>query len=222
LIAPAELQRHAVASPQLEEVVRLEQHVRELGVRDPRVHPRAHRVLLEHVVDGEVLPDVAQEVHEVQRVQPHSVVAHPRRVRPLEGEEPLELAADPVRVRRDLFRREQLPLRRLPARVADHPGAAAHERDRAMAVPLQVHEHHDRHEAADVQAAARRVEADVRRHRLTSQRCRYAVGVLVHQPTPPKLVEHSVPLHGTKVGAGVSDCQAIATRRVRAGRCRPR
>ena len=91
LIAPAELQRHAVAPAELEEVVRLEQHVRELGVRDARVHARAHRVLLQHVVHGEVLADVAQEVHQVQRVQPLRVVAHARRARSLEVEEALEL-----------------------------------------------------------------------------------------------------------------------------------
>ena len=153
----------------------------------------------------------------VQRVQPRRVVAHARRVRSLEVEEPLELAADAVRVRRDLLGREQLPLRRLPARVADHPRPATDERDRPMTEALQMHEHHDRHEAAHVQAVPRRVESDVRRHRPAGQRCRHPVGVLVHQPTPPKLVEHSVRLHGTKVGAGVSDCQATAARRIDAG-----
>ena len=39
-----------------------------------------------------------------------------------------------------------------------------------MPVPLQVHEHHDRDEAADVQAAPRRIEADVRRDGAGRQR----------------------------------------------------
>ena len=217
LIASPELQRHAVAPLELEEIVRLEQHVGELGVGDARIHPRAHRLLLQHVIDGEMLSDVAQEIHEMQRVQPHRVVAHARRVRPLEREESLELAADPVRVRGDLLRREQLSFCRFAARITDHPRPAPDERDRTMTEALQVHEHHDRHEASDMQAVPRRIESDVGRYRPAGQRCRHSVGVLVHQPTPSKLVEHSGRLHGTKVGARVSDCQATATRRVDAG-----
>jgi hypothetical protein len=217
LVAPAELQRDTVASPELEEIVRLQQHVREFGVGDAGIHPRAHRILLQHVVHGEMLPDVAQEVHQMERVQPRSIVAHACRARSVEVQEPLELAANAVGVRRHLLCREQLAFGRLAARVADHSGAATDEGDRPMTEPLQVHEHHDRHETADVQTAPRRVEADVRRDRPAGQRRRHPIGVLVHQSAPSQLVEHSGRLHGTKVDAPVSDCQATATRCVDAG-----
>ena len=49
----------------------------------------------------------------------------------LEVEEPLELRADAGDVGLDLLGGEQQPLLRLAARIADHPGAAADERNRA-------------------------------------------------------------------------------------------
>jgi hypothetical protein len=61
----------------MEEVVGLEQHVAELGVGDALVgagQPGLHRVLGHHLVDGEVLPDVPQEVEQGQGLEPVSVV----------------------------------------------------------------------------------------------------------------------------------------------------
>src|SRR3954469_23269167 len=98
----------------------------------------------------------------MERVQPRSIVAHACRAGSVEVEESLELAANAIRVRRDLLRGEQLTFSRLAARSADHAGAATDERDRSVTGALQVHEHHDRDETADVQAAPRRVESDVR------------------------------------------------------------
>ena len=51
LVAAADLQRAPLAPVQLQVVVRLQQHVAELGVRDAALQPRLHRVLLQHVVD---------------------------------------------------------------------------------------------------------------------------------------------------------------------------
>src|SRR5881397_3207640 len=70
LIAAAHLDGAALAPEQVQEIVRLEQHVAELGVRDARVEPRLHRLLLEHHVHAEVLADVAQEVHEALLPEP--------------------------------------------------------------------------------------------------------------------------------------------------------
>ena len=63
LIAAAHLQTAAVAIEQLQEVVGLQQQVAELGERDAflALEPPVHRLLLQHVVDGEVLAGVAQE-----------------------------------------------------------------------------------------------------------------------------------------------------------------
>ena len=46
----------------------------------------------------------------------------------------------PADVLLDALRRQQLAFGRLAARIANEPGAAADDRDRRMAVPLQVRE----------------------------------------------------------------------------------
>jgi hypothetical protein len=74
---------------------------------------------------------------------------------------------------------------------------------------LKVHENHDRHQAADVEAASGGVEADVGRHRAFGERARDPLCVLGHKPTPLKLFEHAIRLHGTKIDLAVSNCQAM-------------
>ena len=106
LVAATELQRDVVATAELEEVVGLKQHVCELGEGDTRVHAGPHRILLEHVVHGEVLPRVAQELHHRQWREPLRIVAHARGVLAREVEKPLELRPNGGRVRRYLLRRE--------------------------------------------------------------------------------------------------------------------
>ena len=82
-------------------VVGLQQLVAELGETDAVVALEAalHRFLRHHVVDGEVLADVAQEVEEADRPQPVDVVATSARrsTTPGEVEKALELAADALR-----------------------------------------------------------------------------------------------------------------------------
>ncbi len=80
LVAAAHLQPNVVAPAKLEEIVRLQQHVRELGVRDAGVHAALHRVLLQHVVDREMLAHVAHEVDRAQTREPLRVVDEPSRV----------------------------------------------------------------------------------------------------------------------------------------------
>ena len=46
----------------MREVIRLNQHVREFGERDPGFHARFHRVLLQHVVDCEVLAGIPEKL----------------------------------------------------------------------------------------------------------------------------------------------------------------
>ena len=76
LVAAARLESAAVLVVELQKVVGLQEHVAELGVRDAilPLQPRLHRVLRHHVVDGEVLADIAQEVHHRNRRQPVGVV----------------------------------------------------------------------------------------------------------------------------------------------------
>ena len=64
-----------------------------------------HRLLLEHVVDGEMLAGVAQKRHEIDGSEPIGVVDDPRGIgRRAEIEEPLELNLDAGDVCVDLIR----------------------------------------------------------------------------------------------------------------------
>ena len=65
------------------EIERLEQHVAELGVADARLavfHPGADAFLGDHLVDGKMLADVAQEIEERNVRRPGGVVHQPRRI----------------------------------------------------------------------------------------------------------------------------------------------
>ena len=80
--------------------------------------------------------------------------------------------------------REQPPLLRLAARIADQAGAAADDRDRRVTESLQPRESHDGQQRADVQAGRGRIEADVAGHRPGSQRVAQRLGLVVEHPAP--------------------------------------
>ena len=77
LVGARDLQRAAERAMQVQEVVGLQEHVAELGVADALLavlEPRAHRVLLDHRVDREVLADVAQHLEVAELLEPVGVV----------------------------------------------------------------------------------------------------------------------------------------------------
>ena len=76
--------RASVAIEQLQEVVRLQQQVAELGERNPlfALEPAVDRLLLEHVVHGEVLARVAKKREQIDRAEPVGVVDDPGGVVP--------------------------------------------------------------------------------------------------------------------------------------------
>ena len=161
LVAAADLKLAALRTEQVQVVVGLDQHVAEFGVGNAGLHPALDRVLLEHVADREMLAGVAQKVHQADAPQPVGVVPHSRRVGPLEGEEPGELLTDALCVAIDLLEVHHRALGPLAARVADHAGAATHQRDRDMAVPLQPGQPHHRDHVADVERVGGGIEARV-------------------------------------------------------------
>ena len=109
--------------------------------------------------------------------------------RRVEIEESLELRADAGDVRLDLLGDEQHALLRLAARIADHAGAAADQRDRRMAGALQARQRHHRQQRPDVQARGGRIEADVGRDALAREQLGQPVGRVGDQPAPGELVE---------------------------------
>src|SRR6185312_10879956 len=140
---------------------RLDEHVAELGERQPGFEADLDRVLGQHVRDREVLADIAQEVEQVEWFEPVRVVGHDRAARPREVEEPLELWPDRGDVGLDLLARLQVALRRAPGWVADHARPATDKGDRPAAVALEPDQAEDRDEVTDVEPRPGWIEADV-------------------------------------------------------------
>src|SRR3546814_14447358 len=93
------------------------------------IEPQLDRIEAQHPVDREMLADRAQEGDVFERVEPLGIVEHHRLRWPVaEGQEPFEDALDRADIGLDAVLRQQLACRVLEARVADLPGAAAHQR----------------------------------------------------------------------------------------------
>jgi hypothetical protein len=144
---------------------------------------------LHHLVDREVLADVAQEVDQAELPQPVEVVDDPHG-RAFAGlEESRQLRRELPRVRAHLLGVEQLPLAGLAGRIADHPGGAPHQRDDLVAVTAQVRHRHERHQRPRVQAGGRGVEPGVDDGRRGEQLREIGGGGLLDQTSPAQLFE---------------------------------
>ena len=129
-------------------------------------HPGPHRLPGHHLVDGDVLADVAEEVEQAQVAGPVPVVDQPRRVddgerstiRPIWALMAATLARQRLVV-------EQVALLGAPARVADHARGAAGQGDRPVPGVLEAAQHEQADQVADVQAVGGRVAAVVQRDR---------------------------------------------------------
>ena len=180
LVGTADLQHAAVTLVEFGEVVALQQAVGELGVGNALVfagQALLHGFLLDHGIDREMLADVAHEFETVHAAEPVVIVGHDGRVATVELEEGLDLAANLVDPGGDDVRRIELALGGLEARVADHAGGAADQRDGLVAGFLEALEDEHRHEVAEVQAVRRRVEAAIERYRFLSQQFVERLGV---------------------------------------------
>ncbi len=148
----------------MEEVGRLQEHVAELGVRDAgalALEPRTHGVLLDHLIHGEVLAHVAEEVEEAQRLQPFGVVDQNGPPRTSEVEELLELGPHAFEVGLDLLGGEEVALLVLPTRIADESGRATGHGNGPVPRSLEPAQVAQLQHVADVQAVGRRVEPAV-------------------------------------------------------------
>ncbi len=139
----------------------------------------AHRLLGHHLVDREVLADVAQELEGRDGAQPVGVVEQEGAV---EIEELAELGPDALQVALDRLEGEQLALVLLAPGVADHAGPAAGQRDGPVPGLLEAPQRAELQQAAHVQAVRARVEAGVDREaRLVEPLGQLGVGHLVDQ-----------------------------------------
>src|ERR1035441_9931234 len=165
LIAAANLELAVVVAAEHVEVEGLEQHVAELGEADAGLavlHARAHAFLRHHLVDGEMLADVAQEFEKTNGGRPALVI---QEAGGIGGDVEIEEAAELLLYLGDVgvedILGEQLALLRAAAGVADGAGGPAGERDGVMAQQLKPAQGQQRHQAANVQAVGGRVKAAV-------------------------------------------------------------
>ena len=193
LIAAAELYCACISAIQMQEVIRLQDHVTELGVADALLaapESRCNGVARDHLIHGKVLADIAQHVEETHIREPIDVVAHHGGTRTRKVKKPLEDAALLRNVVLDELAREQLTLSALSTRITDESRTAARDDDRSMSCALQVRKQLDSHEVANSQTIGGRIKPCVARTHSTREmrsqlrRCR-----LMQQPTPLKFIE---------------------------------
>ena len=167
-----------------QEVVGLQQHVAELGVGDAllgSLEAGLDRLLGHHLVDGEVLADVAQVLEHRQRAEPVGVVEQQG---PALGqvEEPPQLGPDALEVGGESRGSSSLRSSYLPPGspiMPVPPPASAMGRWPALLEPAQVAE---LEQVAHVEAVGRRVEAGVEGEaRLVETFRQVGVGHLVDQ-----------------------------------------
>ena len=154
----------------MQEVVALQQLVGELGERhallELAVEAALDAVLGHHVVHGDALADVACEVEEGEVLHPVVVVDELGGIGRIavEVEEARQLLADAGHVVAQRGLVQQVALLALAAGVANHAGGAAQQGDGLVAAALQMAQHHDATEVADMETVGSGVDAHVGRH----------------------------------------------------------
>ena len=154
LVAAPELEIAAVVEVEAEEVVGLEQHVAELGVRDALIgafETALDGLLGHHLVDGEVLAHIAQVLERREPAQPVGIVEEQCAV-VVEVEELGQLGTNPLQVALNALEVEQLALVLLAARVADHARAPSGKRDGPVSGVLEPAQRAELQQVAHVEA----------------------------------------------------------------------
>ena len=175
LIAAAHLQPGALFLRQVTEVVPLQDHVVEFeeGHRLFALEAQTNRIEAQHPVDGEMRADLLQHFDVAQTAEPVLIVDHDRIGRAVaEGQQSFEDGPDAGDILVDRGVGQHLAAFIAPGRIADPCRAAAHEDNRLVSGLLQTAQHHDLHEAADMQGRRSGVETDVAGHDLF---CRQSV-----------------------------------------------
>ena len=135
--------------------------------------------------------DLAQERDIFELAQPFVIVDQHRVARPVaKGQEPLEHPPDRGDIRRDVVRRQHLARFVLARRIADLGRPPAHQHDRLVPRLLQPPQHHDLHQAPDMEARRGRIEPDIARNHLTPRQ-RVKRGGIGHLVNIAALVEQA-------------------------------
>ncbi len=164
LVRPPNLHAAVMTPEQFEEVVGLHQQIIEFeeGVGLLGGETTRDRILFHHCVDGEVHAHFAQHLEVAELAEPVVIIDHDGIGRTVaEGQEGLEGLLDAFHIGRNLLVGQQGARLFLVGRVAHLGCAAAHQDDGLPAALLEVAQHHDLEQRADMQAVCRRIKADI-------------------------------------------------------------
>ena len=189
LIAATHLQATVFVLIEEHEVVTLEQLVGELGERHAHVRIGAEAfldgVFGHHIVHGDVLADVSDEVEEGVILHPVVVVDQLGGVGRVgvKVEELGQLTLDALLVVSEGGFVEEVAFGRFHRGVTDHAGGAANKGDGPMSSALEVTEHHHADQVSDMQRIGCGINADVGRgHALLQTFFRSGHHVVDHAP----------------------------------------
>ena len=189
LVGTAHLQFAVLMLIKMQKIGSLHQLVRKFGERHAvalAAEALLDRVFGHHVVDRNAFADVANKFQEREILHPVVVVDQFGRIRSvgLEVDQVTELPSDPLLVATQGLLVEQVALKRLARRVADHAGSPAHQENGLMPAPLEVFKDHNADKVPDMQRVRRRVDSDVSRRHLLVQLLLGSRHDIVHHAPP--------------------------------------
>ena len=173
----------------IHKIVALQKLVGKLGERHPhiRIGTQAflYRILRHHVIDRDMLADVANKIQKCIVLHPVVIVHELGRIRSvgIEIEEFGQLFLDTFLIVPERFLVEQVSLGRFHRGIADHPRRTTHQRNRTMSRALEMPKHHYTDQMPDMQRIGCRVYSYIRgRHPLPQTLFRSGHHVMHHTP----------------------------------------
>jgi hypothetical protein len=150
------------------------------------VETGAHRVLGQHLIDGDVLADVAKEVEQRDVRRPRRVVDQRGGIAAaLEVEQTFQLWLDAFKIALERLAIEQVALLGTPSWIADHTGRATSQREWAVSGHLKSTQAELPHEVAHVEGVCGWIEADIHPDRSRDETVgkSHEVGAVVDEAT---------------------------------------
>ena len=156
LVGATELETDILRLIEVQVVVSLEELVGEFGKGESLdgicLETLPHRLLRHHIIDRDVLTDIADEVEETVVLHPVVVIDQHRCILGIavEVEELLQLLLDAGLIVLQRLLIEEVTLLGLTRGVTDHTGSATDEGDGSVTGALQVPQHHNTHQVTDM------------------------------------------------------------------------
>ena len=161
LVTAPHLEHAVVRFPKVEEVIALDQLVAEFRKAHAAFQSVLHRVFGGHVIHGNVLADISNEIEEAEVFEPIVVVDYARCIGAFKVEKARELGLLTVEVVFENFKIQELAFGCFSTGVAYHACCTANERDRTVTRTLQVDQEHYWYKVANVQRVCSGVKSHI-------------------------------------------------------------